>query len=133
VRRHFAGAEVFFDPLNSPDPSFPFFARIAFPHYVHPSEPVGIRLADHPHPVDLSHLAGLRLRSVWLTRCKIADLRSIESAGLYPFIHFTDCDFSQLPLDQRQLIRPYDSKNPAAANQFCYEPPSSIVPGLDPP
>jgi hypothetical protein len=131
IRRHFPNAEVFFGQLNSPDPTFTFFARILFPRYVHPLEPVGIRLADHPHPVDLSRLAGLRLHTVWLTRCKITDLRTTESAGLHPFVHFTDCDVPQLPPDRRHLIRPYDPKDPAAANQLYHESPANIVPSLD--
>lgn len=130
IRRHFPDAELFFDPLNSPDPSFPFFVRILFPRYVHRSEPVGFRLADYPDPVDLSHLAGLRLHTVLLTRCRITDLRSIESSELHPYIHFINCDFSQLPHDQRHLIRPYDPQDPTRAGQFIYERPCSI-PGLE--
>jgi hypothetical protein len=81
-------------------------------------ESLGFTLIDSPDPLDLqarfSRLSHLYLNSIHFTRCKITNLCP-DSRGFPGYIVFDDCDFTQLPQEQRQRLRPYgnsDSKWP---------------------
>jgi hypothetical protein len=123
IRRTFPGAEPYFDPLNSPDPTVSQFIRLAVPTYLAADEPIGLSLTDCPDSLDLQQrffrLSHLRIRNVHFTRCRITNLCPTSERGFPSFILFDDCDFSKLPADQRAQLRLYDPTNPAASTQLC--------------
>ncbi|MEO6755384.1 MAG: hypothetical protein ABIP85_26745 [Chthoniobacteraceae bacterium] len=123
IRQVFPGAQPYFSPSYSPDPSISATIRYFVPSYFGEDESVGFSLTDSSELLDLharfSRLFHLRFYSIRLTRCKIINLRDLDSAGFHGFILFDDCDFSELPAEQRALIRRYDPTNPAATKQFC--------------
>ncbi len=123
IRQVFPGARPYFDPVYSPDPTISATIRYFVPSFFGEDESVGFSLTDSSEPLDLharfSRLSHLAFFSIHLTRCKITNLRDLDSAGFHGFILFDDCDFSELPADQRALIRRYDPTNPAATKKFC--------------
>ena len=122
IRHAFPGAEPYFNPFNSPDPTVPQFIRFAVPTYLEANEPIGVSLTDCPDALDLrqrfSRLSHLRINAAHLTRCRITNLCPTSELGFPSFVVFDDCDFSELPAEQRALLRPYDPTNPAASKQF---------------
>lgn len=124
IRQAFPGAQPYFDPVGSPDPTLSQFIRIVLPNHFNEDESLGFNLYDCSEPLDLhqrfsrlSHLH-LHLFSVHLTRCRITNLCTTSERGFPSVIVFDDCDFSQLPADQRSQLQPYDPTNPAASKQF---------------
>jgi hypothetical protein len=55
IHRILPGALVYFDPVNSPDPSFSMLIRVVVPSYLERTEDISIELSDHRTPID-SHL-----------------------------------------------------------------------------
>lgn len=123
IRQAFPGAQPYFDPVYSPDLTMSQVVRLALPTYFSVDESLGFSLADCPDSLDLkqrfSQLSHLRFFSVHLTRCRITNLCQTSAPGLPAIIIFDDCDFSQLPAEQRAQLRPYDPTNPAASKRFC--------------
>jgi hypothetical protein len=122
IRLLFPGAQVYFDPVNSPDITLGTLVRCMFPSYVGKNEDsVGFELADRGEPVDFSRLVGrgFLLHSIRLTRCKVTDLRPLASLGS-PLVIFDDCDLSALPDEQRELVYPYDPTAPAPTRKLAY-------------
>ena len=122
IRQAFPGAQPYFDPVGSPDLTLSQLIRIVIPTQFSEDESLGFSLHDCSEPLDLhqrfSRLSHLRLFSVHLTRCKITNLCPAFVPGFPGVIVFDDCDFSQLPADQRSQLRPYDPTNPTASKQF---------------
>ncbi len=118
----FPGARVYFDYANSPDLSFSTLIRLLVPDYVERSEGVSFEVTDHPTPIDFSRLSSFELHCIFLTRCKVSDLRPLEPLG-QPFVVFTDCDFSQLPAGQRSLLSLYDTNAAQPERKLFYGSP----------
>ena len=122
IKQVFPGAEPYFAPLHSPDPSVAEAIRTVMPTYVRADESVGFWLSHSPERLDLharfSQLTHLRLFTVELKRCRISNLCPAGSNGFPSIITFEDCDFSELPEDQRALLLPEDPTNPAVTNKF---------------
>jgi len=123
IRRVFPGAEPYFAPLNSPNPTISSTIRAVVPSYFGTDESLGFWLYDSAERLDLrarfSRLAHLKFFTVQFTRCKITNLCPTGSDGFPVIIVFDDCDFSELPEDQRGLLQPYDPADPTAAKKFC--------------
>jgi hypothetical protein len=124
IRRVFTGARPHFDPVYSPDPTISAGIRGVIPSYFGMDESLGFTLIDSPVPLDLqtrfSRLSHLKFFSIQFTRCKIINLCPAASRGFPGFIVFDDCDFSELPAEQRQLLRPHhDPLYPKQGAQFC--------------
>jgi hypothetical protein len=122
IRHTFPGAEPYFNPFNSPDPTVSQFIRLAVPTYLRADEPIAFALTDCPDVLDLeqrfSRLSHLRINAAHLTRCRITNLCPTSERGFPSYLIFDDCDFSVLPAEQRALLGPYDPTNPAASKQF---------------
>jgi hypothetical protein len=122
IRQAFPGAQPYFDPVGSPDPTLSQFIRIVLPTQFNEDESLGFNLQGCREPLDLqqrfSQLSHLRLFSVHLTRCKITNLCPSFVPGFPGIIVFDDCDFSQLPADQQTRLRPYDPADPTATKKF---------------
>jgi hypothetical protein len=122
IRRAFPGARPFFDPTSSPDLTVPEFIRMVVPSYVRADESVGFSLQDCPEPLDLterfSSVPTLRILSVNLKRCKITNLCTTSAPGFPSVISFDDCDFSELPADQKSQLQPRVPASPGAAKTF---------------
>jgi hypothetical protein len=122
IRHVFPGAEPYFNPFNSPDPTVSQFIRLAVPTHLSADEPIGFSLTDCADALDLhqrfSRLSHLRINTAYLTRCRITNLCPTSALGFPSYMVFDDCDFSGLPAEQRALLRPYDPSNPAASKQF---------------
>ena len=123
IRKVFPGAVPYFDPVYSPDPTISATIRQFMPSYFGADESVGFSLTDSPEPLDLhqrfSRLSHVYFFSIHLTRCRITNLCEAGSRDFPGFILFDDCDFSELPADQRTLLRRYDPTNPTATKMFC--------------
>lgn len=123
IRQAFPGAQPYFDPIGSPDPTISQFIRIVVPAFFSEDESLGFSLCDSPQPLDLqqrfARLSHLRFFSVHITRCKITNLCPTSERGFPGIIVFDDCDFSELPADQQSQLHPYDPTNPAATKQLC--------------
>lgn len=122
IRNEFPGAETYFNPFNSPDPTVSQFIRIALPTYLSNDEPIGFSLTDCVEALHLqqrfSRLPHLHINTARLTRCRVINLCPTSERGFPSYIFFDDCDFSGLPAEQRALLRPYDPDNPTASKQF---------------
>lgn len=125
LQRAFPGAHpsIVYDSI----PSFTPHARVETAvesFYISINKPIDFSFADSSEPLDLnkgfSRLSKLDLRLVRLTRCRIVNLNGLDSVGLGCRIVFEDCDFSQLPHEQRSLIRPDDPANPAKPRRFYF-------------
>lgn len=94
------------------------------PFYIPTKKPFQFLLTDSPELLDLkdrfSRLSKLEVRRARFTRCRIVNLGDLDSVGFRGSILFEDCDFSQLPQEQRGLIRPADPSNPAKSREFYF-------------
>lgn len=127
LRQVFPGANAAADPLGMRDRSLARTIQIAiFPSYIPIDEPIGLSLTGSPEALDLqerfSRLSKSKVKvlTAHFTRCRILNLKDRDSAELPGYILFDDCDFSELPQDQRSLLRPYNSSDPADAKKFSY-------------
>jgi hypothetical protein len=116
IRRVFPTAKPYFDPVNSPDPTFSGILRAFIPTYFGFDESLGVRIEDSPTEIDLqSGFASIPHKSFFsmrVVRCKVINLCDTNQIGNPNFIVFEDCDFSALPEDQKARLRPYDPSNP---------------------
>lgn len=117
IRRVFPTAKPYFDPINSPDPTFSGILRVFIPTYFGFDESLGVRIEDAPHDIDLqwgfARIPHKSFFSMQVIRCKVVNLCDTNQIGNPSFILFEDCDFSSLPEDQKARLRPYDPSNPA--------------------
>jgi len=126
LHRAFPGSKVDFEPTMSPDPSVDGLIRLLVPTYHGMDEELGLDLADSPIPLDLhakfSQLPETGLWAVQFTRCKITRLCPLGFDGSHrfpSFFEFDDCDFSELPKEERALLQPY-SNDPADAKKVTF-------------
>ena len=119
IRQVFPGARPYFDPVYSPEPTISATIRGLTGSYFGMDESLGFSLIDAAEPLDLqarfSRLSHVKFFSVHFTRCKIINLCPAASRGFPSFIVFDDCDFSDLPPEQRSLLRPYGDE----PKKFC--------------
>ncbi len=122
IQHVFPGARPYFDPCYSPDPTISAGIRQSMSSYFGEDESLGFSLTDSNEPLDLqarfSRLSHLYLYSIHFTRCKITNLCP-DSRGFPGYIVFDDCDFTQLPQEQRQRLRPYDNSDSKRSKKFC--------------
>jgi len=116
----FPGSKPQVQRLNSDDIFYDDFVRLVVPTFFRKNEQMGLELVDAKEPLDLakrfSRLRGIHFTGVRFTRCKITSLPE-TAKGL---MIFEDCDFSELPEEQRNWLRPYDQSNPFYAKTLAY-------------
>jgi hypothetical protein len=121
IHRVLPGARVYFDPINSPDPSLSMLVRVLVPSYFGRTEDISIELSDHRTPIDFTPFAEFRLHSVHLRRCTVSDIRALISMGA--FVTLDDCDLSTLPSDQRGLLWSPDPDAPNPERKLALNSP----------
>jgi hypothetical protein len=120
IKSVFPGATPYVNRFNSDDVLYDDLLRLVIPSYFRVGEQMGLDLIDAPERLDLeakfSELEGICFTGVKFVRCRIVRLPA-EARGL---MLFDSCDFSELPPEQRALLRAYDQGNPAYKDTFAY-------------
>lgn len=121
IKKAFPGSAPQVSRFNSDDIYYDDLIRIVVPSFFRQGEQMGMELTDAAEPLDLearfSQLNGIHFTGVRFVRCKIIRLPE-QPRGL---MLFDDCDFSELSINQKNLLRPYDSGNPKYKGTFAYD------------